>query len=184
MNDVYRDAVYPWNFDGSITEPICWKKLELKCEKFELQLKFGSTVCDEVNAKYFLKHFIGNSTRVTLLCLKRADVKNSRNLGFHNDTKGSDLIVNLLEKHRNTLRTLDIDMVDDTDEELEPILKAFLTRQNRLEALHLKAFLTNDFMTNLLKAVRTNITPLKKLYVKAYSFESDTNFVRNAIHLL
>ena len=75
-------------------------------------------------------------------------------------------------------------MVDDTDEELEPILKAFLTRQNRLESLHLKAFLTNDFMTNLLKAVRTNITPLKKLYVKAYSFENDTNFVRNAIYLL
>jgi hypothetical protein len=68
-------------------------------------------------------------------------------------------------------------MVDDKDRDIETVLAQFLINRNNITSLRIVAFLTRGFMSQLMTAVKQRNCPLKHLYVRAYSFQTDQNFV-------
>ena len=94
--DCYRQAEYPWNEDGSVTECINWKSFEKKCINGKVNLIFQKRVCEHPNAKSIIKHYTLNSTRIESIQLARHDVKRFNRYDFYNmrgSPRGSQVLV-------------------------------------------------------------------------------------------
>jgi len=180
INDCYRQAEYPWNEDGSVTECINWKSFEKKCINGKVNLIFQKRVCEHPNAKSIIKHYTLNSTRIESIQLARHDVKRFNRYDFYNmrgSPRGSQVLVSALTHCRDSLRHLSVEMVDDNDVEIENVLTQYLTNRNNLISLRVTSFLTRTFMEKLMKSIKQANCPLEHLYVRAYSFQRDQNFV-------
>ena len=86
----------------------------------------------------------------------------------------------VLQKHSKTLESLELELVDHNEKEiLQQCLTNYVLQNGKLEHLSITAFLTRAFADNLMAAISANMLPLKTLYIKAYSFEADGDFIRS-----
>ena len=85
----------------------------------------------------------------------------------------------LFPRHTEALESLEFELVDHNERDMvEKMLFDFFKRNNKLKNLSITAFLKRSFAETLMATVGANELPLKTLYIKAYSFESDPDFIR------
>ena len=88
----------------------------------------------------------------------------------------------VIPQHLNTLESLDLELVDHNEKQiLENVLTNFFNSQCCLRHLAVTAFLTRDFADTVMTLVENGTLALETLFIKAYSFECDIDFIRKLL---
>lgn len=179
----YRDTHFPVNSDGTVTEPLSWSFIESRCVNLKLTARFSQSICEHRSVNSFVAHFIKNSTRVHALHFEREDVRKipAAYRAFGRYPYGSHILLRNLSRHYGSLKKISIQMVDHTDTELQSFFTDLITQQTQLDELRITAFLTREFSLELMKAIRAKKCPVSSLFIRAYSFESDKNFISKTL---
>lgn len=89
----------------------------------------------------------------------------------------------VIPQHIKTLESLELDMIDHNEKDiLEKCLTALFHNNSKLEHLSVTAFLTRNFADQLMSAIEMKLLPLKTVFIKAYSFEADADFIRDVLY--
>jgi len=182
----YRSIRLPYDDLGRPVTPLDWTDFNKKRRQVYIALNLDTKFCELKShySLYNLRYLIETLAEIRSLKFAFSDIRqmSSINQMVNRHQCFIPWFEYLFPRHTEALESLDFELVDHNERDVvERVLFDFFKRNNKLKNLSITAFLRRSFAETLMAAVGANELPLKTLYIKAYSFESDPDFISKTI---